>query len=392
MLRSPSLNTRTVDLANLHPHASLALDVGMRRSMPRARSPRPRSASPRTPRSSDRSSRPVSVASSPRISRSGSSSLLGSGDSPRGRRPSSALSHPRWPPAVGEPDPVPRRLLVSLDAVVPEGTGNQHPAGEGHGWRKVSDHLPMGAHPPVSMGYTPSFGGRQFHRRKSTIAYLDQPVGGRYQWEYLTSIGQQLQPRLEAGQTMPQRRSMARLGHHFAYHGGSPRGLPLKEDPYAGRLTRDGYLTEVDIRDCRIRKERPPVPRPQFAFSEYRDLERWAEPRGAAEPEARVEARGRSEWGSDSTRSTCSPRARSPRNDYAVTALGTHRDTLRTPSRGSSRQTSPRRGHEPANAMMYSYSRDSMNQPQRHKNDERRVERGSGHGTWDRALDFALVA
>lgn len=199
--------------------------------------------------------------SSPRISYRSTSN---------GRRSSlpGALAHPRWPPETeATPDVIARKELVRVDEVRTEGTAGIQPAGEGHAWRKVSDHMQMGARPPEKMGYTPSFGGRQFHRRKSTIAFLDQPVGGRYQYEFLLNQGQRLEPRLEAGQTMPKRRSQSAFGHHFAYNGASPRGLPIKDDPYGGRRTADGYLTETDLRATRRARAEA---RPYFDFSEYR--------------------------------------------------------------------------------------------------------------------------
>jgi hypothetical protein len=263
---------------------------------------------------------------------------------------------------------VPRKLLVSLEEVRSEGSGSLQPAGERHGWGKVSDHMVMGARPPVSMGYTPSFGGRQFHRRKSTIADLDQPVGGRYQYEHLLGLGQHLEPRLEAGQTMPPRRSTARFAHHFAYHGGSPRGLPAKDDPYAGRRTADGYLTEIDLRDTR--GERPPVPKPQFPFSEYRDLH-VTSPSPATDAHGRS-GRGRRE-GSDSARSA---RSSTPRSHSSAT-LGHYsydRDSPRTFSHGGMHGGSRRGAHGEWL---------SRGHVERH---------GCGSSGRDRALDFALMA
>lgn len=87
------------------------------------------------------------------------------------------------------------------------------------------------------MGLTSSLSGRQFHRKKG---YGDrgQPVGGRYQAQYLKEQ--------QAVQLTPRR---SHLEHHFAFHGATPRTADINDRDLQRKWSVDGYLTELDMRD-----------------------------------------------------------------------------------------------------------------------------------------------
>ena len=153
-----------------------------------------------------------------------------------------------------------RRVLIPSADVRNEGSG-EVPAGSrpctpfeharvplgGKCRSAISDHLTLGARPAEPMGFSPALLGRQFHRKR--CAYQEQPVGGRHQQRYL-------QCRHELQISEPR----GLFNHHFAHHGGSPRGIRQADlDQQRMIKTVDGYLTEDHVLRPH-RHVRPPQP------------------------------------------------------------------------------------------------------------------------------------